>query len=161
MKLRVLVLSAALSILTMAAIPVAAQPAATNTVAYNGFSFSYDASFAGHVTIDEIAGDAPTIQQPGGPEVKNVQFSLSPAGTTTDTTTAPAVIHVYNTTDFATYPNQTTQFQTLQSLLSAKTDLNTFMNASDGTAATSLPFLPIQNAAQAIRARHNISARRP
>ncbi len=153
MKLRVLLFSAAISILTLAAVPAAAQTPTTNTVAYNGFSFSYDASLAGHVDIDEVAGDAPDLQQPGGPEVKHVQFAVSSAETTPSIFDAPLAIRAYNTADFATYPNQTTQFQNLQNLLSTKPDLNTFMTSTDTTGAGNLPFVPILPAAQTIRAR--------
>ena len=158
MRWRVLLFSAALSILTFAALPVAAQSPTTNTVAYNGFSFSYDSSLGGHVDIDEFAGDPATLDQPGGPEAKHVEFILSSAESTTTPSIfdAPLAIRVYNTADFASYPNQTTQLQKLQNLLSAKTDLNTFMMATDGAADTNLPFLPSKPSGR----ERNISPRR-
>jgi len=153
MKLRTLLLTTLLAALALAALPVAAQPAAVNTISYNGFSFSYDASLAGHVDIDEIAGDDPALQQPGGPEVKHVQFAISGSETTPSIFDAPLAIRVYNTADFANYADQTKQFQNLQNLLNAKTDLNTFMTSTDTTGAGNLPFVPIMPAAQVIRAR--------
>ncbi len=153
MKLRVLLFSAAISLLTLAALPVAAQSPTSNSVAYNGFSFSYDSALAGHIDIDEFAGDPATLEQPGGPEVKHVQFAISSAETTPSIFDAPLAIRVYNTADFASYPNQTTQLQNLQTLLGAKTDLNPFMTSTDTTGASNLPFVPILPAAQVIRAR--------
>lgn len=153
MKMRSLLLTTLLAALALVALPVAAQPAVTNSITYNGFSFSYDATLAGHVDIDEVAGDDPALQQPGGPEVKHVQFAISGSETTPSIFDAPLAIRVYNTSDFANYPDQTTQFQNLQTLLSAKTDLNTFMTSTDTTGAGNLPFVPIMPAAQVLRAR--------
>ncbi len=153
MKLRSLLLTAMLSVLAVVVLPVAAQSTATNTLAYNGFSFSYDSSMTGHVTIDEVAGEDPGLQQPGGPEVKHVEFAISGAPPATSIDEAPLAIRVYNTSDFANYADATTQFNNLQSLLSAKTDLNTFMMPASTAADSSLPFMPIANASQAIRAR--------
>ncbi|MBI1281613.1 MAG: META domain-containing protein [Anaerolineaceae bacterium] len=153
MKLRSLVLTALLLIMVLVVMPVSAQPAAVNTVSYNGFSFSYDASLAGHVDIDEVAGDDPALQQPGGPEVKHVQFAISSSETPPSIFDAALAIRVYNTSDFVNYPDQTAQFQNLQNLLSAKTDLNTFMTSTDTTGAGNLPFIPTMPAAQVIRAR--------
>ncbi len=153
MKLRSLLLTTLLVALALVALPVAAQPPATNSIRYNGFGFSYDASLAGHVDIDEVAGDDPALQQPGGPEVKHVQFAISGSETTPSIFDAPLAIRVYNTSDFANYPDQTTQFKNLQTLISAKTDLNTFMTSTDTTGAGNLPFVPIMPAAQVLRAR--------
>ncbi len=154
MKLRSLLLTVMLSVLALVVLPVAAQPAATNTITYNGFSFSYDASLAGHVVIDEIAGDAPTVQQPGGPEVKHVEFSVANSAESAPSIYEAALaIRVYNTADFADYVDQTAQFKNLQDLLSAKTDLNTFMMPVATNADSSLPFVPLMPASQALRAR--------
>jgi len=62
-------------------------------------------------------------------------------------------IHVYNTADFANYPLPTAQLQKLQGLVTAQSDLTPMMNSADTSGAMNLPFLPIPNAVQAIRAR--------
>ena len=152
MKLRSVIGIVLLSMLALVALPVAAQPA-SNTVSFNGFSFTYDGSLAGHITISAFAGDPVTLDQPGGPEVKHTQFTLSEADTVPSIFDSAIGIRVYNTADFAAYPNQSTQLQKLQSLLANKTDLNFYMASGDPSAEGSLPFLPIMPASQVIRAR--------
>lgn len=144
---------ALLAAVALVTLPAAAQSPSTNTVSYNGFKFSYDSSINGQVVINQAAGDEPTVQQPGGPEVQHTEFSVSgaePAATIYD---APLAIRVYNTSDFNDYPNQTAQFQSLQKLFGDKTDLNTFMMPAATNADSNLPFIPIMPASQAIRAR--------
>lgn len=153
MKRRAIIWMLLLAAVALAALPAAAQSPSTNTVSYNGFSFSYDSSLNGQVVINQAAGDDPTVQQPGGPEVQHVEFSVSGAQPAATIDEAPLAIRVYNTSDFNNYPNQTAQFQMLQKLFGDKADLNTFMTPAATNADSSLPFIPIMPASQAIRAR--------
>lgn len=152
MKFRTIFLVAILALLVVLALPVAAQTPTTATVGYNGFSFSYDTTLATHIDIDSFAGDPVALEQPGGPEVKHMQFALSSADTTPSIFDAPMAIRLYNTADFSGYENQTGAWQTLQGLLDTRPDLTPYMSVGTST-DNALPFLPIMPASQVLRAR--------
>ncbi len=151
MKLRTLLLTALLAMTALVVLPAAAQSPTTATVGYNGFNFTYDTTVASHVDIDAYAGDPPDAA--GMAEVKHVQFTVSDSDTMPSIFDAPIGIRVYNTADFAMYPAQQQQFDTLQGLLSQQMDLSPFMVMSANLSENTLPFIPVVAAGQAIRAR--------
>ncbi len=153
MKFKMSVLIVMLSIMGLVLLPAAAQPPATATVSYNGFSFSYDPTMATHVDIDTFPGDPVALEVPGGPEVKHVQFAVSNTDVTPSIFDATLAIRVYDTADFASYANQQGQLAALQNLLAQKVDLGGYMVAPDNVTDSTLPFVPIMPAAQVIRAR--------
>jgi heat shock protein HslJ len=150
MKFKFLILALVVGLF---AFPALAQDS-TNTVSFNGFSFSFDSSLATNVNITQYPGDAVDLQQPGGPEVRNTEFDLYNALPAPSTFDAPGAIRVYRTADFAGYADQTARFQQLQTLLTERPDLSTFMvTANEDMTANALPFLPVMPASQVIRAR--------
>ena len=140
-----------LALLALCAFPVLAQDMATNSVSFNGFSFTFDPSIATNVNIMQVAGDPVDAQQPGGPDAPHAEFDLYNDATAPASFDAPAVIRVYRTADFAGYDMLTGQVQQLQSLLTDRPDLAAYMVG--GTDASQLPFVPTQPASQVIRAR--------
>ncbi|MCI0349824.1 MAG: META domain-containing protein, partial [Acidobacteriales bacterium] len=67
---------------------------------------------------------------------------------------APSAIRVYRTADFGPYEIPFQQLQQLQTLLAERPDLAQFMAvAAEDMNANNLPFMPVLNAAQVIRAR--------
>jgi heat shock protein HslJ len=152
MKFKILI---SILLVIMCAFPVMAQqPTGTlNSVSFNGFSFNFDSSLATNVNISQFAGDAADLQQPGGPEVRHTQFLLYSTTTSPESfLDATGAIRVYQTADFATYPNAQTQLQQLQTLLTDRPDPASFMVVYPN-GATSLPFMPQMPASQVIRAR--------
>lgn len=131
------------------AIPVLAQ---ASTVSFDGFSFNLSAGLATNVNITQFAGDPPTLDQPGGPDVKHVQFNLyTNAPAPESFFDAPIGIRVYQTADFAGYDLPGKVLSQLQTLLAQKPDLTQYAVA-DTNGGHTLPFLPIMPAAQVIRA---------
>src|SRR5215510_11598793 len=119
-------------ILVFCAFPVLAQqPTGTlNTVNFNGFSFNFDSTLATNVNISQFAGDPADLEQPGGPEVRHTQFLLYNAATSPESfLDANGAIRVYQTADFAAFPNAQAQLQQLQTLLTDRADLAPFMVA--------------------------------
>jgi len=139
-------------IAALLALPTMAQQPTTTTVTYNNFSFDVDAAWANHVRIDQFAGDATTVEQPGGPEVKHLQILVSDSDTVSSMFDSVLAIRIYNTADFAAYPTQQSNFEQLQGLLNTRADLSTFTVATLDESAT-LPFLPVMPASQVIRSR--------
>jgi len=140
-----------LVIVALLALPTLAQQ--TTTVRYGNFSFSVDSTWAGNIGIDPFAGDPTTLEQPGGPEVKHVQFLLSDSDMTTSMYDATLAIRLYNTADFAAYLAHQSTFEQLQGLLNTRTDLNFFTTAMLDDQNNTLPFLPVMPASQVIRSR--------
>jgi len=129
------------------------QQMTTTTISYNNFSFSVDSALAGHVDIDQFSGDDVTVEQPGGPEVRHVQFLVSESDSASSMYDATLSIRLYNTADFASYPNQQIAFNQLQGLLNERTDLSLFTVPTLDDGGNTLPFLPVMPAAQVIRSR--------
>ena len=141
-----------LLLLPLMALPALAQDG-TNAVAFNDFSFTFDSSVATSVNITRFPGDAPDLQQPGGPEVAHTQFILyneTPAPESIFD--AAGGIRVYNTADFGPYEVPFEQLTQLQTLLAERPDLAQFMVAAEDS-SDELPFMPVMPASQVIRAR--------
>ncbi len=144
MKFKLLLLG-----LLLLAVPVLAQD---NTVSFNGFSFSLPAALATNVNITQFAGDPLTLEQPGGPDVKHVQFNLYSAAPAPESFfDAPVGIRLYQTADFTGYDQPKQVLTQLQTLLAQKPDLAQYAVA-DTNGQHTLPFLPVMPAAQVIRA---------
>lgn len=155
MKSKLLVLLIAL--LSMSAIPAFAQDdgSTTHHIAFDGFSFSFDAQVANNVSITQYPGDASDLAMPGAPEVRHTEFVLYSGGGIPIPAAfeAPGFVRVYNTADFAGYTWHETQLAQLQSLLENKPDLAAHMVLQKGDHDPSLPFIPGVPAGQVIRAR--------
>src|SRR4051812_38911040 len=115
----------ALTLLLMLGIfPALAQDATTNSVQYNGFGFNFDAHVATNVNVTQYPGDAPDLQQPGGPEPHYIQFNLYTQTPAPEAAfDAPVSVRVYSIADVAAYPDSIAQVQVLQNLVTQRTDL--------------------------------------
>ena len=154
MKFKSLLFAMLLALGALGVIPALAQNSTSTSVAFNGFSFSYPSALATNVSIMQTPGDAATVEQPGGPDVKHTEFILySGTDVPQDYFGGVASIHVYNTADFAGYQQAGQEYTNLQTLLSQRPDLSRYMVADTGTNANNLPYLPGVGASQAIRAR--------
>lgn len=146
-----------LLLLALVALPLAAQDE-LNTVSFNGFGFSFPASLANNVNIIQIAGDPPTLEQPGGPQPPHTLFNLYNNPPAPESAfDAPVSVRVYEVADFDDYLQYQTQFMMLQTMLLERPDLNTYELVSDDQSepVNSLPYLPILPASQALRAQAN------
>lgn len=155
MKSKLLVLLIAL--LAMSAIPAFAQgdDSTTHHIAFDGFSFSFDALVANNVSITQYPGDASDLAMAGAPEVRHTEFVLYSGGGIPIPAAfeAPGLVRVYNTADFAGYAWHETQLAQLQNLLENKPDLSAYMVLQKGDRDPSLPFIPGVPAGQVMRAR--------
>jgi hypothetical protein len=132
-----------------------AQDTKTNTVSFNGVSFSFDSSVATSVQISAYPGDPKSVEYPGGPQPKHVTFALytqkadnDQGGTTPE---FENFITVYKHSDFKSYPDYENRFSEISDLLSDSPDLRDFTAPSTGDNNKQLPFLPIIPAGQVIR----------
>lgn len=150
MKLKALILAL---LFALSVLPAFAQDdtTTTNTVAFNGFSFSYDSTIASNVNITQVAGDP--LDSPFPPEAAHTQFLLY-TGYPAPESFLDAVggIRIYRTADLLGNEARESQLIQLQSLLSQRPDLAEYMN-SDTSALGTLPFFPIFPAGQILRAR--------
>jgi heat shock protein HslJ len=139
-------------LLALWTLPGFAQDTTTNTVSFNGFSFTFGDDLATNVNISQFAGDATDLQQPGGPEAPHTEFVLYNERPAPESfLDGVGGIRVYNSADFAGYTEQTARATNLQTLTAAQSDLSAFMTVSD--TPNELPFLPVFGASQVIRAR--------
>ncbi len=120
-----------------------------NQVTFNGFSLRYPLALANGVTVRQYAGDSSDLPVPEGPQPARTEVVL------THGDTPQVTIRLYNTADFAEYPFVDEQFADLRDLLTRRSDLTPLMiiNTPADVGGKYLPFLPIQPATQAIRAR--------
>lgn len=122
----------------------------TNTVSFNDVSFSFPSSLATHVTIGQAAATDPS--EPLDVDAAHTEFVLYGDDMESATAlTAPSVIRVYRTADLTDVENIASQYQQLQTLLTQRDDLATYTTGDPE--GTQLPFLPVQNAGQVLRAR--------
>jgi heat shock protein HslJ len=139
-------------VVVVCAVPVFAQEAGTNQIAFNGFSFSFPSSIGNNVNIWQYPGDSVDVQQPGGPEAPKTEFDVYAEVPPPPSFSSPAIVTVYSTANFTGYTEQEASFQKLQTLLAERPDLSSFMVASqDGS--VDLSFLPPLPATQVVRAR--------
>ena len=142
-------------LLTMLAlvIPAQAQEGTMNNVSFNNFSFSYDPALGSRVTIVQQPGDAPQLEQPGGPIAPHTYFTIyDELADPAFPEFGPIIIRVYRTADLAAYPLLQPELANLQNLVSNQPDLSAYTNVPDDMAtAQSLPFLYGIGASQVIR----------
>lgn len=130
----------------------------SNTLAFNNISFQFDANLAENVSVVQVAGEDPSLEQPGGPEVPHTQFvfydGLTPPPNTFESI---GVLRVYETANLADYEFAQNQLTLLTTLLADNPDLATYetTNAVEDAGSVFLPFLPIVPAGQIIRAQTN------
>ena len=145
------ILSAAL----LLGVPVHAQEPAPS-VAYDGVGFTLDAALGTSVSVIPVAGQAPDVEQPGGPQPAHLAFSIS--GLTREKATVPGpwtakgVINVYETADLEPIELAAAQLDQLRTLLADRPDLAPFMAAADDLTGNELPYLPVPEAGQVLRA---------
>jgi heat shock protein HslJ len=150
MKTRVLLLI--LSLL-LCAIPTLAQDATntTNTVSFNGFGFSFNPTLATNVNISQVEGTGPGEMDVDAP---HTEFVLYSGDEMMNPDFDPSVlIRVYRTSDFTGLDTVQGQFQALQTLLAQRGDLAPYMAVAEDGGGTELPYLPLANAGQVLRAR--------
>jgi hypothetical protein len=134
-----------LALLALFSLPAFAQEDSQHTVAFDGFSFSYDTSIAADVNItyhsaEELTDIFPTM-------APHTQFMLYSGDTVPAfPAEAPGLIRVFSTAEFD--EGQSGVLAQLQMLLDERPDLAGYMESD-----TPLPFLPIFPAGQVIRAR--------
>ncbi|MBE2184430.1 MAG: hypothetical protein IAE89_13455 [Anaerolineae bacterium] len=123
----------------------------TNSVAFNNFGFSYDSALGSILTIETLTGDAPDVQQPGGPVPPHTLHALyhpSADGASVNPDFAPISIRLYHTADLAQYPMQAAALSQLQSLLTDRPDLSIFTIAP-ADISQPFPSLPMLNSVPA------------
>jgi heat shock protein HslJ len=148
MKLRMLFVTLLVTLLT---VPVFAQ-GTSNSVTFNGVSFSFDSSVAANVVISQYPGD-PADLGPGAAEPPYTQFGLFnqfPAPESILDSTGN--VRVYNAADFTGHSEHEARLAALQSLLTDRPDLAQFMAATENASDITLPFIPVFPAGQTIRA---------
>jgi hypothetical protein len=145
---------ATLLLMLAIAMPAAAQSTDTLTVSTGGIQLTIDKDFATGVTINTLPADDPA--QMGfiaAPASTQIAFSNPPPGFAPESI---LTIRLYNTTDFAAYPEFQTRLTGLQLLLQNEggQDLSAFMQPAptmDGNPP--LPFLPVYTHGSALQAR--------
>lgn len=146
----------AIVVLSAAALsPTRAQETKTNTVSFNGVSFSFDSSVGTSANIVVYPGSGKNAQQPGGPDPKHTTFMLytqKPDDAGGDSPVYENFVVVYKAADWKGYTDFEKRVSEVEKLLTAGTDLNTFAVAPKGDVNKELPFLPIYPASQVMRA---------
>ena len=147
-----------ITLLLATGLPVYAQGGDTHTIAFDGFSFTYDATLGTEVNISQVAGQPVDRQGPGSPEPPYTEFIVSAPEPGVDELTpyltdAPFAVRVYRVADVAAYPYSQQQADQLAALLNTRPDLATYMRPEEIAKQNWLPFLPVFPATQVIRAR--------
>ena len=120
--------------------------------------------WARSVSVIPVAGQAPDVEQPGGPQPAHLAFSIS--GLTREKATVPGpwtakgVINVYETADLEPIELAAAQLDQLRTLLADRPDLAPFMAAADPSlTGNELPYLPVPEAARCCARRRTTSTR--
>lgn len=141
--------------LAIGGLPAAAQET-SSTVSFDGVAFSFDRALGASANVTQVPGQGSDVEQPGGPGVPHLAFTLYGAraegAKVPRVGVAPSVVRFYRTADLAGDDQASQQLEDLTSLLSEEPDLATFMDVADDGSGDPLPFLPVIPAAQVIRA---------
>jgi hypothetical protein len=141
--------------LLLTAVPALAQDtSAAHTVAFDGFSFTFDSALASNVNITQYPGD-PAEYGPGAAEPAHTQFTFYNTFPVPESIgDAIGGVRVYRTADFAGYSEHESRLAALQSLLEKRPNLADFeVLNTENMNANALPFIPVYAAGQVIRAR--------
>jgi heat shock protein HslJ len=150
MKTRVLLL---LLSFVFCALPTFAQDTTNtnNTISFNGFNFSFPSTLATNVNISQVAGTGAGELDVDAPHTQFVLYSGDAMAA--DDFDPPMTIRVYRTADFTGLETVENQRQQLQTLLSERGDLAQYSTVAEDGGGTELPYLPVANAGQVLRAR--------
>ena len=135
-----------LALLVGFSLPAAAQD--THTLTHDDFSLTYAATLATTVRVVNAPGDAPDVVYPGGPVPPHTRIDFLSDAQATDPSALPlATVYLFDTVDFAAYPQFTAQADALRTLLATRPDLAQFMTINaDMNQNPELPYLPTANA---------------
>jgi hypothetical protein len=129
-----------------------AQQPTTNTIGFNGFSFSFDSALGTNVNISQLPGDPVEGAAPGFSDAARTQFTLYQPGQIDDSLFDTGGVLVYRMEDIAQYDFLLAEVERLQTLLDQRPDLAQFAQGSFAPAA-GLPYLPILPHGQIFTAR--------
>ena len=155
MRVRSVTAVAAAAILLLG-LPVQAQDG-SRSVSFDGVGFGFDKSLGTSVNITQVPGQPADLQQPGGPDLRHVAFTLygpkAEGAKVPRVGDAPGVVRAYRIADLAGYDEATQQLEQLTGLLADRPDLGAFTAVSSDGSGDALPYLPTMPASQVIRAR--------
>jgi heat shock protein HslJ len=135
-------------LLLVAVVPAFAQDDATNTITFNGFSFSFPSSLATNVNVSQFTNITDTFP----PNSDNTQFlfyNSYPAPESPLDAVGAIFVYPVETLNADNRP----QYDQLQTLLNNRTDLTSFTVIEENADAQQLPYLPQIAAGQVLRAR--------
>ena len=148
--------AAILLLLLAGSAPAMAQDA-SSSVSFDGIGLTFDEVLGTSVDITTVPGQPADLEQPSGPEVPHLAFTLygpQPEATKVPRASlAPNVIRLYRTDDLTGYDQASQELATLEGLLSERPDLAPYEEVAPDGSGSALPYLPIVPAAQVIRAR--------
>ncbi len=129
-----------------------AEDNTTHTIAYDGFSFSYNTELGKNINVVHYAGDPVDDAVPAFSDAAYTQFLFYNDAPATEGMFDHGGIRLYQTEDLAAYSFMNDVVTQLQTLVDEQSDLASYMEISQD-ALFSLPFLPIATHGQVIRAR--------
>lgn len=143
------------ALLLAISVPTAAQDQ-TSSVRFDGVGFSFDHSLGRSVNILRVPRQRLGRAQVGEATPAHIAFALYPrqreGRAVPGVWDVPGVVRAYRTSAIDGYPMATQQLERLQRLLTERPDPAT-LGAIDESAITGMPYLPIEEAAQALAAR--------
>lgn len=149
----------ALTTMMFVAMPIIAQDDEQTSISFDGVSFTFPSVLGRNVNIVQYEGDPISLEMPGGPMPARTEFIFyTDAPAPNYTYEVPFSVTAYRLADLANYPLYQIQADALNTLLSNRPDLNTFEVATMGRMGDeiyNLPYLPVPNASQVIRANVN------
>ncbi len=127
-----------------------------STVSFNGVGFSFDPSLGSSVNITSVPAQSSAEVKVGVAAPAHTVFAIY--GSRTETAKTPRlgsgpVVRVYRVSDMGGYAEYSNALSSLQNLLSQQTDLTTYMAPSTTGNDLTLPYLPVAQAGQPLRAR--------
>jgi len=129
----------------------------SRSVAFDGVGLVFERVLGTSVDITQVPGQPTDLQQPSGPEVPHLLFTLY--GSQPETTkvpkasSAPGAVRFYRTADFAGYDQASRELEALSRLLGERPELVGSVEFTAGGTGGTLPYLPVMPAAQVIRAK--------
>lgn len=142
---------ASLLLILAFAIPAAAQAQDTLTVSTGDIRLMIDKAFATGVSFNLLPAD-PTEFGPGFAEPASLQigFSNPPPGFAPESI---LTIRIYETVNFAGYPEHERRLAQLQDMLANRPDLAGYTTYRENVAERALPFIPVYTHGQVLSAR--------
>lgn len=148
----------AAALLALVLLPISAQAqVTTSTVSFDGVGFTFGHELGSGAVAVQVPAQTRRQARPGVPDLEHLAFTLlgprREDQRIPSVSAAPGVVRAYRISDLPEGSPQAQQLAALEALQATRPDPSTFTAVTEDGSGEVLPYLPLEAAPQALRAR--------